>query len=119
MFSDETRGAVGKPSGALHGGLFLAVYGGSAVALTPLLWPWPMLLPLLAYAGITLAVPPLRSTAPRLAIGRLGGAPLMSAVALSLATSGVLVGFHAVVRPDVTDLAARLPVAAFGNVIVA
>jgi membrane protease YdiL (CAAX protease family) len=34
-------------------------------------------------------------------------------------TTGALLGFHALARPEVTDLAARLPVAAFGNLLLA
>src|SRR5260221_8188137 len=112
-------GAVAKPGGALHGLLFLAAVGTVSAAFAPLPWPWHLLLPLLVYAAIALAVPRLRRTAPRLALGRMGGAHLAFAVVLALATSGVLVGYHAFARPDVTDLAAHLPVAAFGNLVVA
>jgi uncharacterized protein len=108
-----------KRAGALHGGFFLAALAAVAVGLPALSWPWYLLLPLLAYAGVVLAVSPLRRTAPRLAVGRLGGVPLVCTAALSVATAGVLLGFHALVRPEVSDLAIRLPVAAFGNVVLA
>lgn len=111
--------ADGKRSSVLHALVFLAVFLSCAAGLTPLTWPWYLALPLFAYAGITLALPILRRTAPRLPMGRLSGAPLASAAGLSLATASVLVGFHAVFRPDVTELAAGLPVAAFGNLLLA
>jgi membrane protease YdiL (CAAX protease family) len=109
--------AVRKRTGALHSGLFFAVLCLTAVGLPALAWPWYLLLPLLAYAGIALAFPPLRRTAPRLTVGRLGGRPLACAAALTVSTSAVLIGFHALFRPDVTHLAAQLPVAAFGLIV--
>ena len=111
--------AASKHSGVLHAWLFVAVFAASASARPPLLWPWYMLLPLLAYAGLALSFPALRRTAPRLAMGRISGIPLASAVGLSLAATGVLVGFHAVSRPNVNGLAEGLPVAAFGNLLLA
>ncbi len=110
--------ALAKRDTALHGLLFLAALGATALA-PPTQWPWYLLLPLLVYAGIVLAVPRLRRTAPRLALGPLGGTPLLAAIAFAFLTVGVLLGFQALARPDVTALAARLPVAPFGNVMVA
>jgi hypothetical protein len=101
-----------------HGGIFLAAACAIALGLPPLAWPWYLLLPLLAYAGLVLSLPGLRRTAP-LAAGRLGGAPLAYAAVLSLATSAVLWGFHAWARPDVSQLALQLPVAALGNLFLA
>ena len=111
--------SVTKSAGALHGGLFVALLSTITYLMQPLTWPWYLLLPLLAYVAIVLLVPVLRRTAPRFFLGRLGGAPLLCAVALSLVTSAVLLGFHAIARPDVTDLAARLPMAAIGNLFLA
>jgi uncharacterized protein len=119
--SDAEHGmdAAVKQGGAAHGIVFLAAVGTVLVTLWPLSWPWYFLLPLLAYAVIVLAWPPLRRTAPRFALGRVKGWPLAAAVGLSLATSAALVVFHALARPDVADLAAQLPVAAFGNLVFA
>src|SRR5262249_59364283 len=47
------------------------------------------------------------------------GVPLGGATMRSAATMAVLVGYHAWARPDVTELAGRLPVAAFGNLVLA
>jgi membrane protease YdiL (CAAX protease family) len=85
----------------------------------PLPWPWYLLLPLLAYGGIALLFAPLRRTAPMINFGRVSGAPLLCATILSAATTVVLTAFHAWVRPDVTELAGRVPIAAFGNVALA
>jgi membrane protease YdiL (CAAX protease family) len=90
-----------------------------ALLLPPLSWPWYLLLPLLAYATIAVSLPALRRTAPPLRAGRLSGAPLAFAIVLSVATSAVLVGYHRWACPDVTELAGQLPVAAFGNLVVA
>jgi membrane protease YdiL (CAAX protease family) len=107
-----------KTSGAVHGGILLAALA-AAYVIGVSTWPLYMLLPLLVYAGIVVAIAPLRRKAPRLRIGRLGGAPLACAVALGVMTLAALVGFHALAQPDVTDLAARLPTVTFGNAIVA
>jgi membrane protease YdiL (CAAX protease family) len=111
--------AVLKRAGSVHGGLFLAALCAVALTRPPLSWPWYLLLPLLAYAAVAGALPTLRRTAPSVRVGRLGGAPLACAAGLSLATTAVLVGFHAWFRPDVNELAARLPVAVFGNLLLA
>jgi membrane protease YdiL (CAAX protease family) len=108
-----------KRGGSIHGGLFLAAVLAATLALPPLPWPWYLLAPLLAYAAVVLALAPLRRTAPRLSAGRLGGAPLACAAALTAATSAALVAFHAWARPPVTELAGRLPVAAFGSLVLA
>jgi membrane protease YdiL (CAAX protease family) len=108
-----------KQEGAVHGAVFFAALGAVAVGLSPLSWPWYLLLPLLAYGVIVLAWPRLRRTAPRLAFGRLVGWPLAAAVALSVATWVVLVAFQTLARPEVAHLAAGLPVAAFGNLLLA
>jgi len=61
----------------------------------------------------------LRRTAPRLAIGRLGGWPLAYAAVLALITTSVLLSFQALVRPDMKELALKLPVVLFGNLLIA
>jgi len=108
-----------KGDAALHGGLFLAALAVVAVCMPGSPWPWYMLLPLLLYVGLVLALPRLRRTAPRLALGRMGGAPLGCAAALSAATAAVLVGFHVLARPEVTVLAASIPASAFGPLVLA
>jgi uncharacterized protein len=62
---------------------------------------------------------PCVGTAPRLHVGRLSGAPLACAVILSITVAGFLVGYHKVVDPNGGDVVARLPVAMFGNLILA
>jgi membrane protease YdiL (CAAX protease family) len=108
-----------KRGAAAHGGLFLAAVVGVALTVPSSSWPWYLLLPLLVYAGVVLAVKPLRQTTPPITVGRLGGAPLAFSAVLVVATSAVLVAFHAWACPDVTALAGKLPVAAFGNLLVA
>jgi membrane protease YdiL (CAAX protease family) len=110
---------VRYPALAWHGGLFLAALGAVGLGWPDLSWPWYLLFPLLLYAGITIVLPRLRRTAPRLRVGRLGGAPLACAVILSSIVAGFLVGYHKIVDPNVRDLADRLPVAMFGSVICA
>jgi membrane protease YdiL (CAAX protease family) len=111
--------AVLKQDGAVHGVIFLAAVGAIAIVLPHPSWPWRLLLPLLAYGAIVMAWPRLRRTVPRPAVGRLGGRPLAAAVALGIVTTAVLMAFQAIERPDSSALAARLPVAAFGNLLLA
>ncbi|HLW65415.1 MAG TPA: type II CAAX endopeptidase family protein [Gemmataceae bacterium] len=102
--------AVRKRAGPVHGVLVFAGLGLVVSGLLPLPWPLYLLLPLLIYAGIVLATPSLRATAPRLAIGQTSGPAIAAAVALSLATAAVLIAFHILVHPDVSGFAVRLPV---------
>ncbi len=111
--------AVLKQDAAVHGVIFLAAVGAVAIVLPQHAWPWRLLLPLLAYAAIVLAWPRLRRTVPRPAVGRLVGWPLAAAVALGIVTTAVLTAFQSLVHPDASALAARLPVAAFGNLLLA
>jgi membrane protease YdiL (CAAX protease family) len=104
---------------AIHGALFVAILGVVLLCLPGLRWPWYLLIPVAAYAGLVVALPQLRRTAPHLGVGRWNGPPLLGAVALSVLTSAVLVTYHFVVQPDVTDLAAKVPMSAFGNLVLA
>jgi membrane protease YdiL (CAAX protease family) len=106
-------------AGALHGALIVAAVMAFWFGLPALSWPWYLLLPLLAYTAVVAAVPYLRRTMPRVVVGPLGGPPLAFAVALGVATSAVLCTFDSLVRPDVSELASRLPVAAFGHWLIA
>jgi membrane protease YdiL (CAAX protease family) len=49
----------------------------------------------------------------------LGGWPSAFAAVLAVTTTGVLVGFQALCRPDTTELAAKLPLDWFGNLLLA
>jgi membrane protease YdiL (CAAX protease family) len=112
-------GSGRERAGALHGALIGAAIVAFWLGWPSLGWPWYFVLPILAYAGLVMAVPRLRRTAPRLAVGRLGGLPLAFAIVLCIATAAVLIAFDAIVRPDTSELAARLPVAAFGHWLLA
>jgi membrane protease YdiL (CAAX protease family) len=104
---------------AVHGGLFLALVV-AVVALFPALgWPWYLLLPVAVYGALVVLVPPLRRSCPRLSLGRADRWGVTAAVALVVLTSAVLLAYQALQHPEVTDLAARLPVAVFGNLFLA
>jgi uncharacterized protein len=111
--------AVVKQDGAVHGVIFLVAVGAVAIVVPQAAWPWHLLLPLVAYAAIVCSWPRLRRTVPRPGLGRLTGWPLGAALGLAVVTVGVLIVFQTLVRPDASDLAARLPVALFGNLLVA
>ncbi|HEV3143987.1 MAG TPA: type II CAAX endopeptidase family protein [Gemmataceae bacterium] len=110
--------AVRKRTGPLHAVLIIGALVLFNTGLLPLVWPLHLLLPLLAYAIIVLAVPALRSSAPRLSAGRMNGLPLAAAAALCVATGGTLIAFHFWARPDVSGLNIRLPVSGLASLIV-
>jgi uncharacterized protein len=64
-------------------------------------------------------IPALRRTIIWPSTGRIDGVGVSAAVSLSVLTSAVLIAFQAVVHPDVTAVAAAMPVDAFGNVVFA
>lgn len=106
-------------NGALHGVIFLAALAAITLGLAPLDWPWHFLLPLIAYASVVMACPPLRRSGPRLSSGRIRGLPLVVAAALGAATCGALILFDRLAHPDVAGLAQGIPVAAFGHLLLA
>jgi membrane protease YdiL (CAAX protease family) len=108
-----------KTRAATHGGLFIATLITVSAGFPSLVWPWYLVLPMIVYGGIVLLVGPLRRTVPKLAIGRVGGRPLLCAAFVAVATTSILVGFQMVVRPDVKDLATKIPVDWFRNIIFA
>ncbi len=103
---------------AVHGGLFLALLIGLNAAFS-FGWPWYLFFPIFVYGAIVAAVTPLRQTAPVLIVGRIDTIPLLASVVLIAVTAGVLVGFQALVRPDVTGLGLRIPVNWLGNLLLA
>ena len=108
-----------RRDGAIHGAVYLTALTVTLIAMSPLRWPWYLVLPLLAYLMTVVAWPRLRRTAPRLALGRMVGWPLAVALVLAITTVVALLGFQALARPEVAGLAAGLPVAAFGSLLVA
>ena len=108
-----------KPKAAIHAGLFFAAWIAVAGGFPSLGWPWYLALPLLAYGVIVVAVGPLRRTAPKLAVGRMSGWPLAYATVLALGATGALVAFQAAMRPNLDELAAKIPVDWFGNLLLA
>jgi membrane protease YdiL (CAAX protease family) len=101
--------AVSKRAAPWHGVLIFAALALVKTGVLPLPWPLYLLFPLVVYAGIVLAIPLLRATAPRLSIGRAIAPAVAFAIALCMATSGVLIAFHVLARPDVSGFAIRLP----------
>jgi membrane protease YdiL (CAAX protease family) len=106
------------PWPAIHGAVLLALLGGFYFWLAPV-WPWVWLVPLAAYASLVLLIPPLRLSFSGLSLGRLDKVGILSALLLSGVTSAALLAYHALVGPEVKTLAASLPVAAFGNAVIA
>lgn len=114
-----STGELQKSRGAIHGGLFLASLILVTAGFPSIPWPWYFVIPVLVYSGIVLFFGPLRRTAPVLGVGSLGGTRLVCAVVLAVTSAGILVAFQALFRPDVKDLAAKVPVDWFGNLLLA
>jgi uncharacterized protein len=112
-------GELQNSRATLHGAVLIAALAIVNAGPFSLAWPWHLLLPLLIYGSIVLLISPLRRTAPKLSIGSLGGWPLAFTAVLALSTMGVLVGFQALMQPDTSELAEKLPVAVFGNLLLA
>ena len=108
-----------KHDGTAPGAVFLTALIALRFGLPPQSWPWYLVLPLLGYSVIVFAWPRLRQTAPRLRVGNTSGWPLAVAVAFSSATSVALVGFQKLMHPNVGDLADKLPLNTFDNLLAA
>jgi membrane protease YdiL (CAAX protease family) len=103
----------------LHGAVFLGVLLLARLSLPPLPWPSIWVIPLAGYAAVILLVPPLRRTFPGLPGGKIGWASAAVTAGVTLVACGVLVGYQALFRPELSELARGLPVAAFGNLVLA
>ena len=106
------------PWPAIHGAVLLVLLGVYYIWLPPV-WPWFWLLPLVGYASLVLLIRPLRQSFSGVSLGRLDKVGILGALLLTGITSLVLLAYHALVSPDVTTLAASLPLSAFGNVAFA
>lgn len=73
------------------------------------LWPWKLLLPLLAYLAVVAAVPALRESAPSFRLGRLGAGEARVAVLLGAAGAAGLAAWVALAAPDLDRHARLLP----------
>lgn len=103
----------------IHGSLFVAILVLFPVAFPTLAWPWFLLLPLALYTGIAVVVSPLRRTIPWPSLGRPNLFQYGVACCVCVLAAAVLVGYQMLVRPDVTALAAVIPVAPFGSLLLA
>ena len=93
----------------VHAGLLCVLF--ALPLLIPALRPWPLYLltPLTAYALIVIAVPPLRWGVHWLRVGRLDGAVLAWTAAVIVTSSAALVLWFVLARPDLGDLADKVP----------
>lgn len=112
-------GVLKEPGMGFHGILFFAAFLALNAAFPSLAWPWYLVLPLAIYAVAVAAIGPLRRTAPRLAIGRLYGWPLVYAGVLALGSVAVLVGFQMIAQPDAAATAGKFPIGWFGDLLLA
>jgi uncharacterized protein len=104
---------------ALHGGILLLFFGVCRYIESLAEWPLYWLVPIAAYLLVALLVPPLRRTISCLAVGRFDGFNQAIALGIIGLSTAALLLFDAVVRPDVSALAARMPLGMFGNVLLA
>jgi len=102
---------------AIHGGVLLVSLILVLVCLPAMKWPWYLLLPFAVYGCIVLLVPPLRRTTEWLSAGRLNGMGFLAAMVLSVLTAAVLIAYESLFHPNLTTLAASLPVASFNSIV--
>lgn len=93
----------------LHGGLLLIMLPLPALVPALTRWPWYLLAPLLGYAAVVSAVPVLRRSVAWVQIGRFDGITVAGIVAVTVATSVVLVLWDQFDQPDVSNLTGQLP----------
>ena len=104
---------------AAHGVVFLALLGLVAAIPTFGSWPWFWLVPLAGYFTLTALIPPLRRTFLWLRPGRANGRSCAAAVAVIVVSSVSLVAYQIVAQPELSAVAAALPVRALGGILVA
>ncbi len=89
-----------------HGAVVLAlVYAGTAL---PPMWPWPLLVPLLAYGAMVAAWPRWRATCSWARVGRPSRTAMAVAAVGAIVTIAVLVAYQHAVRADLSTIRARL-----------
>ena len=93
----------------VHAGLLCVLFALPLciAALRP--WPLYLLAPLAAYALIVVLVPPLRRGVHWLRVGRLDGPVLAATAAVIVVSSAALVLWFLLTKPDLGDLAAKIP----------
>lgn len=103
---------------ASHGLLIFALI--AAAAFVPAFRSWPMIwvAPLIAYAGLVAAIPPLRASYRRWRLGRMTRTAIWAALLIVVVSCFALVTFHFVMRPDVGSYAAFLPASTPGGLLV-
>jgi membrane protease YdiL (CAAX protease family) len=95
---------------AMHLGLYCAL--GTACGWffgRWIIWPFPFAIALCIYAGVVLASPPLRKTFDWPRRGELGGKQWLLIGACVALSSGALLGWFLLFRPDVSDLTSMVP----------
>lgn len=104
---------------AVHGGVLLLFFGICLFVEPLAAWPLYWLVPILAYLLVVVLVPPLRRTLTCLTVGQFDGLNQALALGIIGLSIAALLLFDAIFRPDVSALAARLPLKLFGNAILA
>lgn len=96
---------------ALHGALLVLCFALTAAAL-PVAgnWPYYLLVPVLLYGVLTLLLRPLRRTCGWFSLGHWDRATILLTFTIILASSGILVAYHALAHPDLDYLRAKLPI---------
>jgi len=104
---------------AVHGGVFLAALAIGGLVPWLAIWPLYLFVPIGGYLVLVACVPPLRRSFPGFPLGCINGLTTLAAVVLILVSSAILIGYHALVAPDVRPLAERLPFGSWESVLLA
>src|SRR5215831_19441043 len=104
-------------SRVIHGLIFVLLMVGT-ISIPPLRhWPWIWVVPLAGYFLMPVFIARLHSSIAWFRLGKVTGASISAAVVIMALTSGALVAFNAIARPELSSYRAALRLEMFGGVI--
>src|SRR5438552_8461781 len=101
----------------VHALALLALMGVTAFVPGFRVWPLPWLVPFACYAALVAVVPPLRATFRPWRFGRVSAASVAATAVIGVGSCAILVAFHLLAHPNISDYGRFLPVSAFGSVV--
>lgn len=103
--------------GGWHGVLFVLAVVATAMVPVDWRWPLPWLVPLMVYALLAAALPPLRRSFRPWSFGDVSPPAALATLIIAVVSCTVLVAFHHLAHPDVRAYRGLLPVAEMGGLI--
>jgi uncharacterized protein len=104
---------------ALHGIVFLGLFGFCGLTHTTRGWPWFWLVPLVSYFFLVGLIPSLRRTLTRPQAGRITIGAIVATGAIAIVSSASLVLYQIMMKADLRAIGAILPVRELGGIFIA